>query len=365
MLSRYRKLLDEARSTKLEILSAWYSLFKMKQDPFMTPVPRESIDYFVDREDIVDDIIFDIGVASKGVPIVMLIVGATGSGKTAIFQYVANVMEKLASEKPEDYSFKGLMESTASLFESEDEGEEIEVHRWVKISKQKLDYLLVDDAKPEHIKTLMREFTRTKLKVFAISPFHLDQIYAELPVSPKIKFLQPLSYPDNLAMLNKRMKKALADENNNISLDSIFDEDALQLIHKFSMGIPHLSLKCASRSLRLAMDFKKSKVTSKLAEQACKVTKCYQAYHEFEKVGRMKMEVIQKILGTGHTPTEISSLLQKDRTTISRHLNELKELGLVELTPRGRESVFRVTEPIYIKMELMKYPSGEGEDASA
>ncbi|MBD0359540.1 MAG: hypothetical protein ICV56_02365, partial [Nitrososphaeraceae archaeon] len=63
---RYKRILDKARNEKLEVLNTWYSLFKLNEDPFAREIPDEGIDsYFIDRENIIENVIFDIGVASR------------------------------------------------------------------------------------------------------------------------------------------------------------------------------------------------------------------------------------------------------------------------------------------------------------
>jgi len=377
MLDKYKDLINKAKLAKLDTLSIWYSFFKMKEDPFLSQISSEEIDYFVDRDDVIDNIIYDMGVASRGIPITTLIIGPNGSGKTAILQYLQEVLKRLKQQYPDEYSFSGGLQPSNSLFENlEETGEKKEdVQLWVKICKESRDYLLVDDAKSTYVKTIMREFTRTKFKVFAISPLECNEVYASLPIAPKIQFLHHFDLRVAEQMLDKRIKRAFIDRGSDITIFDLFSEDALRAIHKYSMGVPGLILKCASKSLNLLLDIyrhsvapnilEKQKVTLDIASRVCKVTKCFQAFTEFENISQIKIEVLQQILKSGRTPTEISSILRKDRTTISRHLNDLRELGLVEFTTRGRESVYEISEPLKVRFEIESMPKGEWNFASA
>lgn len=372
MLERYKDILSRAKSAKLETLTAWYSFFRMKEDPFLSQISSEELEYFVDREDIVDSIVYDVGVASRGIPIITLIVGPYGSGKTSILQYIQNVLAKLKVEYPNEYSFDGELFTSDDLFQVPEETEEKEeVQLWTRVCKKSLDYLFVDDAKPAHIKTIIREFIHTRLKVFGISPLDYEDVLSNLPVAPKTQFLRPFNLENTVQMLNMRIKRALLDKSSEVSIFDLFDNEALEMIHKYAMGVPALILKCASRSLSLLQDYasasdilSKIKATSEIASKACKITKCFQAYTEFENISRTKMEVLQQILKSGKTPTEISSILKKDRTTISRHLGDLRELGLVDFRPRGRESVYEATEPVKVRFEIVQMPKGGWEIAS-
>lgn len=378
MLKRYKEILDKARTAKLETLTTWYSLFRMKEDPFLSQIPPEEIDYFVNRENIVDAIIYDVGVASRGIPINILLIGPHGSGKTATLQYIANVLKKLKQEYPGEYTFNGEFFPAEYLFQKpEPEEDEVieDVQPWIKKSREKRDFLFIDDVKPKHAETIMREFVQTRLKVFAISPLDFEEIYSNFPVTPKIYYLRPIDLKNTIQMLDKRIKRVLVDERYRITILDLFEEEALHILHKYGMGIPGLILKCASKSLNLLLDMyyqditaiteaKKQKVTTKIAIRACKITKCFQAYTEFEKLTRTKKEVLQQVIRGPKTPTEISLILKKDRTTISRHLSDLKERGLVKFKSRGRESMYEATEPTKIRLELELMPNGGGKFAS-
>jgi len=376
MLERYKELLNSARSAELGALTVWYSLFRMREDPFSAQVSSEEIEYFVDRKDLVDSIVFDIGAASRGIPVVILVVGPFGSGKTAILQYIHSALKKLQEKYPDEYSVAGESLSAHSLFEkpeeSEDEAEEVQL--WVRNSKTDRNYLFVDDATPAYIKSVIQHFVRTRLKVFAISPLDYDEVYSILRVAPKTHFLHAFDIKAVEDMMDRRIKRALVNETE-LSVYDLFSEDALYIIHKYGMGVPYLILKCASTSLTLLRDtyahkttpdFAESKkVDSEIATRACKINKCFQAFTRFGEVSQTKLLVLKQVIKGGKTPTEISSILGKNRTTVSRHLSDLREEGLVEFTTRGRESVYEACEPVKIRFEIENMPKGEWELASA
>jgi len=368
MLDRYKEIIDKAKSAKLETLTAWYSL-RMKEDPFTSLIPDEEIDFFVNREEVVESILYDIAVASRGIPIMILLVGCSGSGKSTTLKYIQNIFEKLGKESDE-YYFEGLLVTADSLFETSEEVESLErLQPWLELSRKKLDYLLVDDAKIKHVGLIMREFVKTRLKLFALSPLEYEEVLSVLPVPPRINCLYPFSFGDTVSMLDKRIKRVLVDKNRKMSISTLFREDALRFIHECCMGVPGLILKCASMSLQILTNTNygvpSGRVTLDVAKRACRITRCLQAYENFEKISSIKRELLQTILNTERSPTEISSLLEKDRSTISRHLSDLRELGLVEFRTRGRESVYKVTLPLKIRFELENMPSGGKRFASA
>jgi predicted transcriptional regulator/ABC-type cobalamin/Fe3+-siderophores transport system ATPase subunit len=393
---RYKTILDKARNEKLEVLNTWYSLFKLKEDPFAREIPNEEIEsYFIDRENIIENIIFDIGVASREIPIIVLIIAPTGFGKSSLLKYIYHIITKIASSNKEKYNFKGEYMPAPSLFDTEDdrsggEAAEVEgesnddnyytnnkdnVQSWIKISKKSRDFTLFDDANPNYIRTIIKEFTNTKLKLFAISPIDLEQALSIIQYEPKIYFLAEFNYNDSVSMLEKRLKMTIQTENkNNIKIYDLFNETAIKTIYNNSFGIPKLILECSSKALSLLksivigkapkteqqqIDNNNNRVTSQIAIQACRQIKCQHAKKDYENLSDVRKEIIDKIIFKARSATDIAAEIRKDRTTVSRYLNELKDLDLITFNTQGRETVYKATLPTQILFEMEHMPTIE------
>ena len=392
---RYKTILDKARNEKLEVLNTWYSLFKLKEDPFAREMPDEEIEsYFIDRENIIENIIFDIGVASREIPVIVLIVCPKGFGKSSLLKYIYHIINKIASSDKEKYNFKGEYMPAPALFDTEDDrkgaaeeggtnnddyytNNKDNVQSWIKISKRIRDFILFDDANPNYIRTIIKEFTNTKLKLFAISPIYLEQALSIIQYEPKIYFLSEFNYKDSVRMLEQRLKMTIQTENkNNIKIFDLFDEKAMKTIYDNSFGIPKLILECSSKALSLLKSIvigKPSKseqqkidnnnnnkrVTSQIAIQACRQIKCQQAKKEYENLSDVRKEIIDKIIFKARSATNIAAEIRKDRTTVSRYLNELKDLDLITFNTQGRETVYKATLPTQILFEMEHMPAIE------
>src|ERR671914_614630 len=101
-------------------------------------------------------------------------------------RYIFHIITKISEKELGKYNIKGRYLSACSLFESEDEES---MQSWLRTAKEQMDFLLIDDAKPEHIKTVTKNFVGMKLKVFPISPLDLDYIISFLPHEPKLYWL--------------------------------------------------------------------------------------------------------------------------------------------------------------------------------
>jgi predicted transcriptional regulator/ABC-type cobalamin/Fe3+-siderophores transport system ATPase subunit len=386
---RYKSILDKARNEKLEVLNTWYSLFKLKEDPFAREIPDEEIEsYFIDHENVVENIIFDIGVASRGIPIIVLIVAPTGFGKSSLLKYIHQIITKIALADKEKYSFKGEYMLAEALFDTENEGEGEDtndnyhnketVQSWIKISKKVMDFILFDDATPNHIMTIIKEFTNTKLKLFAISPINLEQALSIIQYEPKMYFLSQFNYNDCVKMLEQRLKMTIQTENkNNINIYDLFEETSIKTIYDYSFGIPKLILESSSKALSLLKSIiignaksvqqiqnnnknnKNKRVTSQIAIQACRQIKSRQAKIEYENLSEVRKEIVYKIMFKGRSATDIAAEIRKDRTTVSRYLNELKDLDLITFNTHGRETVYKATLPTQILFEMEHMPTIE------
>jgi len=351
-VEKYKDILDKAKTAKFEVLTTWF-YFQMKKDPFLSQISKEDMDYFVNRNKIIEDLIFQIGVADRGIPLSILLVGPYGSGRTSIIYQIRNIIEAIRKESPDKYPLSGDVTSSDYLFSLPDElDEDLETQPWIRAAGKSRDYLLIDDVKPRQIQTINREFVKTKLKLYVISPLDYNEIIQKLDHTPKTIFLDSLSLKDSVEMLSKRIQLNLEDIDRDITVEKLFENKAISQICNWSMGIPLLILQNCSKALEIVAESEKQIVTEKIAQQACEITKTKQAKENITKISKTKTEVFEAILSQERTPTELSSILQKDRTTISRQLNDLKKLGIVEIQTRGRESLFRPTMAAKIAYEI-------------
>jgi predicted transcriptional regulator len=177
-------------------------------------------------------------------------------------------------------------------------------------------------------------------------------------------------------MLEQRLKMTIQTENkNNIKIYNLFNETAVKTIYDNSFGIPKLILECSSKALSLLKSIviakpsksgqqqidnsNNNRVTSQIAIQACRQIKCQQAKKEYENLSDVRKEIIDKIIFKARSATNIAAEIRKDRTTVSRYLNELKDLDLITFNTQGRETVYKATLPTQILFEMEHMPAIE------
>lgn len=358
MLKRYKDILDKAKSAELSTLSMWYSLFRIKEDPFIADLTLEEIDYFVNREEIVESIIYDIGVATRGIPITVVLVGPTGSGKTTLIQYISKVMEKLAKQNPKTYSFPGSIINFNQSSEIDDEVNK--PLNWLNKSNSEYSFIFFNDIKVLHLRVIREYFSKVKFKGLLINSFDLEDVLSEMNYTPKIVAIDSLTKDHCIELLNKRLEYFI-DKERIPSITNLINGNAIDIIYKYSMGNPLLLLSCISKSFELKMSiFSNEKnidknelvIDSEIALKACMITKCFNALEDFEAQSKAKKELLIKMLNIEwKSPTQLSSIFLKDRTTISRYLNELYKSKLINQKSRGRESLYKITLPLKILLE--------------
>jgi len=369
-INKYRDIIDNARSIDLRTLKTLNSILNLKENPFSLHTRVKIEEYFINREEIIESLIYELGIASRGIHRDSIIVSPIGFGKTTLIRYISFILSGLSEKKAKNYHFHGFVKSAKELFSKIDESEE-SLQLWVTKSKEVLDYIIIDDVSANHARTILREFTRTKLRVLVISPIDFQEIYGNMTLSPQIYYLNTFNLNEVIDMLDRRIRNVQIDQKMDRTIFELFDSSAIETIFKFTKGIPHLVIECARASLELLqsnMNFKqvgvskdKFIVDSDIALQACRITGCFKAFTEYFGLGKAKKTILKEIMNIEKTPSEISEKLNKDRTTISRHLSDLKELGLIEYNHRGREILYQATIPSRILMEIDTIPDGESK----
>jgi predicted transcriptional regulator len=178
-------------------------------------------------------------------------------------------------------------------------------------------------------------------------------------------------------MLEQRLKMTIQTENkNNIKIYDLFNETAIKTIYDNSSGIPKLILECSSKALSLLKSIvigkariseqqqqidnnNNKRVTPQIAIQACRQIKCQQAKKEYENLSDVRKEIIDKIIFKARSATDIAAEIRKDRTTVSRYLNELKDIDLITFNAQGRETLYKATLPTQILFEMEHMPTIE------
>jgi predicted transcriptional regulator len=173
-------------------------------------------------------------------------------------------------------------------------------------------------------------------------------------------------------MLEQRLKMTIQTENKyNIKIYDLFDETAIKNIYDYGFGVPKLVLECSSKALSLLKSIvigktkreqhidNNKRVTSQIAIQACRQIKCQQAKKEYENLSDVRKEIIDKIIFKARSATDIAAEIRKDRTTVSRYLNELKDIDLITFNTQGRETLYKATLPTQILFEMEHMPTIE------
>jgi len=357
-LERYKKILEEASKTKLEAINIWYSLFKTGDDPFNQIVPVENTSYFVNQNKIIEEIIFDIGISKRNIPISIFLVSPTKGGKTSLFQYIKTVIKKVKQIENFD------MQINIEYVDLEEDPENQDSTYLYELSNKKnIDAVFFDNIKrPSQIKSYAINLPNIRMKAYAISPFILDESLEIIENLPKIYYIKKLNQKEIYQVLDERLN--LNKQNNSsFELKNLFFEEALTAIHKYSFGVPYLALRLASESFKIQYEKKlefnkhneKRKITKDLVLLAAKRCGSYYALHNLEKLTSKKNELLTNIMKIGTTnPTQLSKLLNKDRTTISRHVSDFNNLNLLSYKIIGREAIFSLTEAVKIKLSIDK-----------
>ena len=288
------------------------------------------------------------------------VVGVCGIGKTQLLHTVSYMLDQVAEDVPQRrYSAERFSEAGDELEQYFDEVVD-------DLSGMEEVIVLIDDC--EQYKRIVESLDRVEgtvensLVVTAWTPerWNMDQdrVNEKLPLSKEI-YLTPFEETDTVQMLEIAVEAMAAG-------DPQLPEEVLTRIHEKSYGIPILSIRSLIGVLNevflkeLDMD---DRVT---VDAAIERLNLEAATERSYGISDTKMTVLKHILlaydSRGRRPSELVELLDRDKSTVSYHLQALSSEKVVESEKFGRSTFYRVHENLKPLLQRRIAKQGEHHD---
>ena len=116
----YKKMIDKALELDPQLVRLKY-IKDQQANPF-NELPFEQ-DIFIDRSDITEDLIFEIGMAKHNIPKIIFITGTWGCGKTRFLLNIKKILNRLNKEDKK-YYFQHRLFDVPFLFDEAEEEED-------------------------------------------------------------------------------------------------------------------------------------------------------------------------------------------------------------------------------------------------
>lgn len=154
--------------------------------------------------------------------------------------------------------------------------------------------------------------------------------------------LKPLEINNVKQLVIKRLDRVKKNLKGTIAP---FTDDSLRIILEYSAGNPRYIVRISSLSISKALEAKQ--ITSEHAKEASKEILSIMGRERFQRLESKDQNLLIKI-GKMIAPsvTDLARELGPDEATISRHLNQLEELGYIRSTRDGRKRIAILEEPV-------------------
>lgn len=349
-LNRFQEAFERGQEGQVSDFDTWLKDQGIDQarvdTEFLAEYLQENTSATVNHEEQLEEVAEYIGFFSRRSNVYHLpVIGVTGIGRT---QFLYTVSDLLGEVEPEieqrfyhadEFSERGDEES--KIFEIRDEIRELEKA-----------VIYIDDCEWERGESLVESFRVIESIVddaFLVTTWtpefwkhHREEVEQVLPASTEVH-LSSFTREESMKAVN-RIYGVVADDGVEIP------EAYLEKIHEFSDGVPGVFTELAVRSLREAYVKELDVGSVEAVEGAAETLDLVGVEDTVYDLSDTKLTILTHMLlwihRDGIRPSQLVDLIDRDKSTVSYHLKDLKADGLVESEKRGREAYYRVKDPV-------------------
>jgi DNA-binding transcriptional ArsR family regulator len=349
-LNRFQEAFERGQEGQISNYEAWlqdHGIGSEKaDDEYLTQYFRENPEKAVNHEEELEEVAEYIGFFSQRSNVYHLpVIGVTGIGKTQFTQTVSNLLGQIEPEiEQRSYQADDFMEFN-------DEEEKIFE---VRDDLRGLDKVVVyvDDCEWAEAESLIESFRVIESVVddaFLVTSWtpefwmhHREDVETVVPSSTEIH-LSSFSKKDSLEALNQIIE-VLSDD----GLD--YPEASLEEIYSYSDGIPGVFTDLLLASLREAFVKELELGSTESVDAAAEKLNLDGVEETVYELSDTKVTILTHILlgsnREGVRPSQLVDLLDRDKSTVSYHLKDLRTEGLVESEKQGRSAYYRVKSQV-------------------
>jgi DNA-binding transcriptional ArsR family regulator len=362
-LNRFQEAFERGQEGQISNYEAW--LQENGIDPEKTEKEylkhyfQKNAEKAVNHEEELEDVAEYIGFFSRRSNVYHLpVIGVSGIGKTQFLQTVTNLLKRIEPEiEQRTYNadnFSELGEEEERIFEIRDE---------LRGLNKVIVY--IDDCEWEQAESLVEAFQVIEnvvddaLLVTSWTPeywkHHAEDVESVLPASTEIH-PSPFSESDGVEAL-KQVFEVVSDDG--FELPEAF----LKQIHEYSCGIPGVFTVLALESMREAFVKKLELGSVDSVEAAAEKLNLVGLEESVYELSDTKLTILTHMLLWNHRggirPSQLVDLLDRDKSTVSYHLKDLKDEGLVESEKQGRSAYYRVKNQVKPFIQIRIDQNGE------
>jgi len=362
-LNRFQEAFERGQEGQISNYEAWLQEHGVDSEKtekeYLAHHFQENPEKAINHEEELEDVAEYIGFFSRRSNVYHLpVIGVSGIGKTQFLQTVSNLLKQIEPEiKQRTYdadNFSELGEEEERIFEIRDD-------------LRGLDKVVVyiDDCEWEQAESLVEAFRAIEsvvddaLLVTSWTPeywkHHAEDVESVLPASTEIH-LSPFSESDSVEAL-RQIFGVVSDDG--FELPEAF----LKQIHEYSDGIPGVFTVLALESMREAFVKELELGSVDSVEAAAEKLNLVGLEESVYELSDTKLTILTHMLLWNHRggirPSQLVDLLDRDKSTVSYHLKDLKDEGLVESEKQGRSAYYRIKNQVKPFIQIRIDQNGE------
>lgn len=349
-LNRFRDAFERGQEGQISSFEAWLQdrgIGPEKADSgYLQQYFRDNPEEAVNHEEELEEVAEYIGFFSQRSSVYHLpVVGVSGVGKTQFIQTVSNLLEQIEpgieQRSYQADSFLQLGENEEKVFEARDE-----IRGLDKV------VVYIDDCEWADIDSLTESFEVIDSVVddaFFVTSWtpeywnhHSEDVEKVIPSSTEIH-LSSFSKQDSIKALN-HVVGVLSDDGFELP------EALLEEVYRYSTGFPRVFTDLLLASFREAFVKELELGSTKSVEQAAEKLNLDGVEEKVYELSDTKVTILTVMLLWNHRdgvrPSQLVDRLDRDKSTVSYHLKNLKSEGLVESEKQGRSAYYRVKNQI-------------------
>ena len=359
-LNRFQEAYERGQEGQISNYEAWLQDQGLDSEKvnreYLEQYFRENPEKAVNHEEELEEVAEYIGFFSQRSSVYHLpVIGVSGIGKTQFIQTISNLLGQIEPEiEQRSYqadNFTEIGEQEERIFEVRDE-----IRGLDKV------VVYVDDCEWAEAESLIESFQVIEGVVddaFLVTSWtpeywmhHSEDVETMLPSSTEIH-LSPFTERDSLEALNQILK-ILSDDG--LDLPEAFLED----VYRYSTGIPGIFTDLLLASLREAFVKELELGSPESVEAAVEKLNLDEVEETVYELSDTKVTILTHMLLCNHRdgirPSQLVDLLDRDKSTVSYHLNNLQTDGLVESEKQGRSAYYRVKNQVkpFIQTRIAK-----------
>lgn len=359
--NRFQEAFERGQKGKISSYDAWLQNQRFRPDrinhDYITEYFQKHPEKAPNHDDQLEDIAEFLGFfAQRAGNHHIPIIGSTGIGKTQLLHTIVHMLQQFNLDLPHRFF-------SAKEFVEEGENESRFQEIMDEVEKLETAVILLDDC--EHDKRIdhsLQKFDDRIDDLFVITswtPEHWrieqDRVNDVLPVSreAELKTLTEKSTVEALATAVKAYSEGRVELPHELYLQ----------IYEASLGIPKLFHDLLRETLRQSFIQELGSVQAETVDAAVEKLNLDNVQNRVYDISDKKLLILKHILLSPHPkgrrPSELVDRLDRDKSTVSYHLQNLAENRILEKEKQGRSVFYRVNDSV--KPVLQRRIEKEGE----